>query len=53
MEYNLELEKEKKCWLYELGCPCRTAGCWDCLMMGVRYIDGLKKLLNIKSQLSN
>lgn len=27
-EYNLELQKNKQCWLYNHGCPCRTAGCW-------------------------
>jgi len=27
-EYNLELQKNKKCWLYKYECPCRTAGCW-------------------------
>lgn len=28
MEFNLELEKNKQCWLYNHKCPCRTAGCW-------------------------
>lgn len=28
MEFNLELQKNKQCWLYKHGCPCRTAGCW-------------------------
>ena len=28
IEYNLELEKHKQCWLYKYGCPCRTGGCY-------------------------
>ena len=27
-EYNLELEKDKQCWLFKHGCPCRTGACW-------------------------
>lgn len=28
MEFNLELEEDKQCWLYKHGCPCRTGACW-------------------------
>lgn len=28
MEYNLELEENKKCWLTKYNCPCLTGGCY-------------------------
>jgi len=28
MKYNLEVEKEKFCWLYKYNCHCRTGGCY-------------------------
>ena len=27
MEYNLDEEKNKPCWLMKHGCPCRTGSC--------------------------
>lgn len=27
MEYDIEKEKNKMCWMYD-GCKCRTAGCY-------------------------
>ena len=28
MKYNVELEKDKPCWLKKYGCPCSTGGCY-------------------------
>ena len=53
MEYNLELEKEKNAGYMNMDVHAELLDAGDCLMMDVQYIDGLKKLLNIKSQLSN
>ena len=27
MMYDLESEKNKTCWLFDIGCPCRTGSC--------------------------
>lgn len=31
MEYNLELEEHKQCWLMKYNCPCRTGACYSSL----------------------
>jgi len=53
LKYNLELEKDKKCWLYKYGCPCRTAGCWGLPDDGCPVYEWFKQVIEYQEQLSN
>jgi len=53
MEYNLELEKIKDAGFINMIVRAELLHVGDYQMMGARYIDGLSKLLNIRSQLNN
>ena len=51
MKYNLELEKDKRCWLYQYGCPCRTAGCWGLPDDGCPVYEWFKQVIEYQESI--
>ena len=45
MKYNLEIEKDKQCWLYKYNCPCRTGGCYGLPDKGCPVYEWFKQVI--------
>ena len=52
-KYNLEVEKDKPCWLTKYNCPCRTGSCYGLPDDGCPVYRWFKQVIEYQEKGSN
>lgn len=52
-KYNLEVEKDKPCWLRKHNCPCRSGSCYGLPDDGCPVYRWFKQVIEYQEKRSN